>query len=253
MNLTVREADIIFDIMADLSYGYGSADLRRKVGAKLLKLLDAQYFASYVWMPEADRFDDRISINMSDSNLEAYEDHFQYCDPITPALQRRRRATCVTEIMPRHRFIRTEFFNDFLACDGLHYGVNYYAYVAGSNIGDLRIWRSKSKEDFSRRDLAILDAIGPGFTNAMRKALEHDKSSRSDIAIAPALDRLAAQAGLTDREKEICALVLQGLSDNEIAERCGISFTTVRTHLKHVFDKVDCSGRNQLFARLMHH
>ncbi len=253
MNLTVRETEIIFGIMADLSYGYGSAELRRKVGAKLLDLLNAQYFASYVWKPEAGRFDDRVSINMSDNNLEAYEEHFQYCDPITPALQRRRKATCVTEIMPRHRFVRTEFFNDFLARDGLHYGVNYYAYAANSNIGDLRIWRSKSKEDFSRRDLAILDAIGPGFTNAMRMALERDKVDRCDIAIVPALDRVAVAAGLTAREKDICALVLRGLSDHEIAEHSGISFTTVRTHLKHIFDKTGCTSRNQLFGRLMQH
>ncbi len=239
--------------MADLSYGHGSEDLRRKVGAKLLDLLNAQYFASYVWTPDAGRFDDRVSINMSNSNLEAYEEHFQYCDPITPALQRRRKATCVTEIMPRHRFVRTEFFNDFLARDGLHYGVNYYAYAANSNIGDLRIWRSKSRDDFSRRDLAIIDAIGPAFTNAMRMALARDNSNRSDIALVPAIDRVAAEAKLTAREKDICALVLMGRSDVEIAEHCGISFTTVRTHLKHIFDKMGCSGRNQLFGRLIHH
>lgn len=253
MNLTVREADIVFDIMADLSYGYGSGELRSRVGAKLLDLLDAQYFASYVWNPKQGQFADRVSINMSDNNLQAYEQHFQHCDPITPVLQRRRRATCVTDVMPRQRFVRTEFFNDFLARDGLHYGVNYYAYAANSNIGDLRIWRGRTKQDFARKDLEILDAIGPAFTNAMRLALARETNDRADVAMAPDLDRLAVETGLTAREKDIVACVLRGLSDREIAECCGISFTTVRTHLKHIYEKTGSPGRRQLFSRLMHH
>lgn len=253
MNLTARETNIIFSIMADLSYGYGSQELRRRVGAQLLELLDAEYFASFVWNPEIRRFEDRVSINMSDNNLETYEEHFQYCDPITPALQRRREATSVAEIMPRRCFERTEFFNDFLARDGLHYGVNYYAYAANSNIGDLRVWRGRLKEDFTRRDLEILNAIGPAFTNAMRMALVRENAHRMDLTIIPALDRVAVEAGLTAREKDICAAVLRGLSDREIADDCGISFTTVRTHLKHIFEKTGISGRRQLLSRLARH
>ena len=253
LNLTVREADLVFDIMADLSYGYGSGELRRRVGTKLLALLNAQYFASYVWSPRENRFVDRISINMSDNNLDAYEQHFQYCDPITPVLQRRRKATCVSEIMPRRRFVRTEFFNDFLARDGLHFGVNYYAYSANTNIGDLRIWRGSNKSDFDRRELEILDAIGPAFTNAMRLALGREDAERRELALVPALDRIATQVGLTPREKDICAALLQGHSDTEIAEICGISFTTVRTHLKHIYEKTGSAGRRQLFSRLVHH
>ena len=239
--------------MADLSYGYGSGELRRRVGAKLLELLDAQYFASYVWNEAEKAFVDRVSLNMSDINLKSYERHFQYCDPITPVLQRRRKATCVSEIMPRQRFVRTEFFNDFLARDGLYYGVNYYAYAANTNIGDLRIWRGRGREDFTRRDLAMLDAIGPAFTNAMRQALSNEGADAIGIALSPALDRIGDAVGLTGREQDICACVLKGMSDKEIAAECGISFTTVRTHLKHIYEKSGISGRTQLIAKLLYH
>lgn len=237
--------------MQDLSYGYGSRDLRRAVGKKLLALLKAQYFASYVWSPGDQVFVDRVAINMSDGNLAAYESHFQFCDPITPLLQRRRKATCVSEIMPRHRFVRTEFFNDFLAQDGLHYGVNYYAYAANTNIGDLRIWRARNRDDFTRRDTEILDAIGPAFTNAMRTALDRDHASRPEITLSPDLDRVGIECGFTAREKDVCAMLLLGHSDNEIAGGCGIAFTTVRTHLKHIYEKMGISGRKQLLARMI--
>ena len=253
MNLTTREADLVFSIMADLSFGYGSGELRRRIGAKLMDLLSAQYFASYVWSAADNAFLDRVSINMSDDNLGSYEQYFQFCDPITPVLQRRRKATVVSDIMPRRQFIRTEFFNDFLAHDGLHYGVNYYAYAGGTNIGDLRIWRGKNKEDFSRRELEILDAIGPAFTNAMRMAIAREGSARGGIDLLAALDQTADCAMLTPREKEICAAILAGLSDQQIAGKYGISFTTVRSHLKHIYGKLGITGRTQLLSKVIIH
>lgn len=253
LNLTTKETDLVFSIMADLSYGYGSNELRRRVGAKLLDLLGAQYFASYVWNSTDNAFSDRVSINMSDDNLGAYEQHFQFCDPITPVLQRRRKATGVSDIMSRSRFERTEFFNDFLANDGLHYGVNYYAYSGGTNIGDLRIWRGKGKEDFSFRELEILDAIGPAFTNAMRSAIGRECLTAGKVDLVAALNQAADGAMLTAREREVCAAVLAGLSDQQIAEKHGISFTTVRSHLKHIYAKLGITGRTQLLSKVIIH
>jgi len=48
---------------------------------------------------------------------------------------------------------------------------------------------------------------------------------------------LRARHGLTPRETEICIMVYKGLKDAEIARALGISFTTVRTHLEHLFVK----------------
>ncbi len=253
MNLTVRETDIVFRIMRELSADHESDRLRRRVGTLLLDLFDAEYFASYVWNEEGGVFADRVSLNMTDANLSSYEAYYQYRDPITPVLQRRRKATCVSEILPRRQFVRTEFFNDFLARDGLHYGMNYYAYSAGRNIGDLRIWRGRDGEDFTARDTELLDAIGPAFTNAMRAALLRDNSRDPALNLLVALDRAAEDAALTEREKDICAGILAGHSDKEIAESCGISFTTVRTHLKHIYEKFGISSRAQLLKHVVYH
>lgn len=253
MNLTVKQTDTVFRIMRELSAGHDSGRLRRRVGSLLLDLFEADYFASYVWDADTALFGDRVSLNMTDANLSSYETYYQYRDPITPVLQRRRKATCVSEILPRRQFLRTEFFNDFLARDGLHYGINYYAYDAGRNIGDLRIWRGRGGEDFTRRDTELLDAIGPAFTNAMRLALLREKPRDPDVNLRSALEDAAQRVALTPREKEICAGVLAGQSDKQIAEAFGISFTTVRTHLKHIYEKFGISSRSQLLNRVAYH
>ena len=249
MNLTSSESDIVFRIMGELSAGHSSHDLRVSLCPLLRDLLNADYLASYVWCEEEGRFVDRVALNMSDDNLSSYESYYQFRDPITPALQRRRRTTSVNEVISRPALERSEFFNDFLARDGLYYGINYYAYAGGANIGDLRIWRGRGKEDFSRREIEIVDAIGPAFTNAMRRALARGGGGRSGASPGGLMERIASETRLTEREKEIAMAAALGKTDMEVAGALGISVTTVRTHLKHIFAKLGVSNRTQLATR----
>jgi DNA-binding NarL/FixJ family response regulator len=55
---------------------------------------------------------------------------------------------------------------------------------------------------------------------------------------------------LSAREEEVARLAANGWSDNAIARRLGISFTTVRTHLGHAFRKLGVENRVQLASFL---
>jgi two-component system response regulator NreC len=52
--------------------------------------------------------------------------------------------------------------------------------------------------------------------------------------------------GLTDREREILALIAEGLSNQEIAQKLFISIKTVQTHRTHIMEKLDLHNRAQL-------
>ncbi|MGO4258567.1 response regulator [Marmoricola sp. RAF53] len=52
-------------------------------------------------------------------------------------------------------------------------------------------------------------------------------------------------AELSDREREILALIGAGRSNSEIAEELVISMATVKTHVRHVFAKLDLRDRAQ--------
>ncbi len=48
---------------------------------------------------------------------------------------------------------------------------------------------------------------------------------------------------LTGREREVLALIGEGLGDREIAARLHVARSTVRSHIKHIFQKLGVDTR----------
>lgn len=271
--LTGSDIKILSEVFAVLAEPQDEHGLRVFLGEQLSLVLGADYYASYLWSEVAQCFTGRVALNMSDANLSSYEQHYQFHDPITHLLRQRSEPTLVTEILPQEELIRTEFFNDFLHHDGLYWGLNLHVRVAGECTGDLRIWRSRQRQNFDEREVEILRLVAPAFRQALRRtvhasvapgALLPVKAATAASIPAPPSSRRAASlpAGgswspasaseppLTEREAQIARLVASGLSDKEIAQSLGISFTTVRTHIKRAFDKLGVDNRVKLASRL---
>ncbi len=232
--------------MTTLAEPHEERDIRLRVGELMLDLLGAQHYASYVWNEEKQGFDGGVQINMDAANLQKYERHYQYHDPITLKLQQYRKAVRVTDVMPQSELKRTEFFNDFLARDGLYWGANLYAWSGDRNIGDMRIWRDKRRENFTRDDLDLLDLVRP----ALIAALHRSRSDADTSEVVASACSHGPEALLTAREREIAHLAARGLSDKDIARRLGISITTVRTHIDHAFRKLNVNNRMTLVHKL---
>ena len=121
-------------------------------------------------------------------------------------------------------------------------------------------------------DRSVLDALRAGAVGFLTKdagASEIQQAieavSRGDAAIDPAVQRHLVTAvaaghaappqaadeppdGLTRREAEVLALIADGLSNAEIAERLTVSEATVKTHVNHVFSKTGVRDRAQAVA-----
>ncbi|MBX3653539.1 MAG: helix-turn-helix transcriptional regulator [Ramlibacter sp.] len=246
MHLSAPEQRALATCFALLAQDLNEREIRELIGRAALDLFHADHFASYVWNGSTGCFDDGVSINMDPANLQRYDAWYQYRDPITFKLQSRRHATLVSEVMPRGAFLKTEFFNDFLARDGLHWGINLHAFDGHEALGDLRIWRSRERGEFDERDRQLLNMIEPAFAAALRRA--RPRAARPE---GPA-QRAAPVVLLSRREREVALCVCRGLTDKEIARELGLALPSVRTYLQRLFDKLGVHRRAALAQAAAH-
>jgi two-component system, NarL family, response regulator LiaR len=89
---------------------------------------------------------------------------------------------------------------------------------------------------------------GPQVVAALERVM------RGEIVILPgdsetsedgAGDWPGRSAGLTPREAEIVALITQGLSNQEIAERAFLSINSVKTYIRTAYRKINVTSRSQ--------
>jgi len=71
-------------------------------------------------------------------------------------------------------------------------------------------------------------------------------------AAAPQANRDRERSPLSQREREIVALVAQGFKNKEMAEKMFISEQTVKNHLHNIFDKLGVSDRLELALYAIH-
>jgi len=83
------------------------------------------------------------------------------------------------------------------------------------------------------------------------QTIKNEREKYKDhITKAQRIDEAAARFKLTNREKEIVALIADGKSYKEIAETLFISERTVTTHKERVFKKLQVGSRFELLSKI---
>ena len=105
-------------------------------------------------------------------------------------------------------------------------------------------------------DAAVVDAVRAGAVGYLLKDTESHELRWAIKAAAAGQVQLSSQAAarlmnevrtleqirepLTERETEVLRLLAQGKANKEIANALNITEQTVKTHVSHVLDKLDC-------------
>jgi len=79
--------------------------------------------------------------------------------------------------------------------------------------------------------------------NLARRLLRHFHVPETDSKPPPAYREEPPTRPLTEREIEILRLIAKGLSNNEAAGVLHLSRATVRTHLEHIYTKLEVTNR----------
>ena len=122
----------------------------------------------------------------------------------------------------------------------------------------------------SQNDEDLLEAIRAGADGYLLKNTEPDELRKLLVRVADgegvlspevtgtvlrALSRYAVEepaALLSDRELEVLTCMVDGLTTQQIATRLFISENTVKTHVRHIFEKLEVSNRAEAVGKAMH-
>lgn len=144
-------------------------------------------------------------------------------------------------------------------------GIEVARLVAGSATTRVAVLSAYDDEDYVRAALAAgvsayLLKTMPGHELARAVRAVHGGMTVLDPSVSAVLTQPAAAtpadadgSRLSWREREVVALVADGLANKAIARQLGISIRTVEGHLNHVFTKLDLSSRTELVRYALAH
>lgn len=250
MHLTTNQTRALGDVMRLLAEATDGDALREALALPMLDLLAADQYVSMVWNAQAGRFERFTALNMSADGLRHWDDYYRFVDPLTFPMMERRRPTVATQILRQPELAKTEFFNDFLRPEQMHWGINVYFFDRQAAVGDFRIWRKRERGNFESNEVEILRMVEP----AIAAALGRLHWERHDAPATPSTERaeevLQRSARLSQREAEVAWLVACGCPDKQIARRLEVRYSTVRFHLANAFRKLQADNRAGLASRV---
>jgi DNA-binding NarL/FixJ family response regulator len=92
---------------------------------------------------------------------------------------------------------------------------------------------------------------GPELLRAIERVDAGERYVDPALLTGDAPDEEFEPLALTAREREVLGLLASGCSNREIASTLFVSLPTVKTHLAHIYDKLDARNRNEALGRAM--
>lgn len=153
-------------------------------------------------------------------------------------------------------FLRSEYFSGYYRHLRTKDELGLLAKIDADSSAHISVLRHSNPARFTRRDAEWLAACAPLAREALRRMSAHTMNSDNAPARAagPLHESLRAAyrnfgaSLLTEREREVVHLLLQGNSAKAIARALAISPDTARNHLKRIYPKLNVSSQAELFA-----
>jgi DNA-binding CsgD family transcriptional regulator len=157
----------------------------------------------------------------------------------------------LSELAPEG-FLRSEYFSSYYRHLEIGDELGLLTALGPDSAAHVSLTRMRERARFTQRDAEWLLAAGPLAREAIRRMNAGATPTRSDpVAFHEGLRRAYDSFGtsiLTERERDVVHLLLQGNSAKAIARALSISPDTARNHLKRIYPKLEVSSQAELFA-----
>ena len=174
-----------------------------------------------------------------------YSEHYRHLDPLNPARFAGARipVAVLDEQLPESDLWRSRYYREFMQPLGHRHVADMFFRNRDDIIAVLTMLRSVDVGPFLDRELQLLRQLQPFLEYTLNRLYLPRRYRQRDT--------IQAYYGLTDRELDVVELIVGGASNKVIASELGLSLATVKTHIQHVFQKMDVPSRAVLSARVV--
>ncbi len=165
------------------------------------------------------------------------------------------RATKISDFLTHRELRKLGYYNEYLRRVDIDHRMSIVLPKGDSSVIALALGRSG--KDFSERDRLVLDLLRPHLTQAYDNAaalarIRQDESAHPGSTKDALLSRESLEfLGLTGREADIFVGIARGETNRQIAASLYVSPLTVKTHLQHIYRKLEVESRTEALARAL--
>ncbi|MGM0446258.1 MAG: LuxR C-terminal-related transcriptional regulator [Bacillota bacterium] len=189
-------------------------------------------------------------INIKSGLIKDYERYYHKIDDIKDKTFDIKVPIRSSDIMDYRYWKNTEYFTDFLAKNRLYYSCGIDIHHGNKLLGTIGLFREKNDQDYTEKDLIILNIIKPHLANQLYKLFILN-GIFNNLKIGNKLNRGKNRFNLTKREIEVVKQILDGKNNYEVAKNLFISINTVKKHLMNIYKKVEVNNRTELTSLIL--
>ena len=246
MNLEIK-----WETIVDFIYKTGTLMDLHKYSYYFLKELNQiiPFYAAnfFLYDEQKELIEDPICYNIDNRVLQDYNDYYWQLDDIKKLAFDQAEPIISTELMDYTSWVKTEYFNDFLAKNRLYYSCGIDIHAENRLLGTISLFRNKNNDNFSPADTVYLKILAKHSSNHLKKLFKINNlvnnNSREEVKT---IENRAVSFNLSCREMDVLKLILEGKTNQEAAADLFISVNTVKKHLSSIFNKTEVHNRTEL-------
>lgn len=180
-----------------------------------------------------------------DKNIEeVYQEKYSKIDPMYPDRYEGTDITviCSDTLMSESEWRQSVFYKEFMAPRHYDHDADMLLRNDGKIIAVLYILRDNRIGSFKEEELVLLRKFQPFIEYTLNNVYAPQRIIERKYLI----DKFA----LTKREMDVVEIILTGVDIKTLSIELNLQVSTVKTHLRHIFEKVGVRSANELISIL---
>ena len=148
-----------------------------------------------------------------------------------------------TDIIPSEIRLKSSYYKEYYVLNNWQYSMHLLLGDGNDCVGLVTLYRTIGKDNFDSDDMYILELM----KDHLLFRLSEERKNREGVKEKLTVSEAAQQHHLTNREKTILSLLMEGKENSEISSELSISVNTLKKHILNIYRKMDIKNRVQRF------